>query len=106
MLLEAAPGAEQGRIRRLAHRRHRTLKAVGQRLAIELGELRLWIEEVHVTGTAVEEAPNHALGFGTDVRRLRGAGRLALLLKKCEHGQAAATAAGTNKEIATGESGL
>ena len=68
VLLEGALRTEQGCERGAAHRGHRSLKAVRQRLAVEFVESGFRIEQIHVTRTAVEKAPNHRLGLRSEMR--------------------------------------
>ncbi len=66
VLGEFALGAQQRRVGRAAHGRERAVEAIGQRLAGQLVELGLGIEQVDVAGPAVEEAPDDALGRGPE----------------------------------------
>ena len=45
-------------------------KTVGQRLAGQLVQLRLGIEQIEMTRSAVEKTPNHRLRLGRKYRRL------------------------------------
>ena len=71
-LLELSLAGEKWRAGGDAHRRFRAREAGGERLAGELGECGLGVEEVEVTWSAVEEAPDHGLRFGGELRWLGG----------------------------------
>ena len=70
MLLEGALRAQKRRVGRFAHRRHGAREMSRQRLAGELVEVRLGIEQVDMAGTAVEEAPDDVLRRGGEMRLL------------------------------------
>src|SRR5262249_53681131 len=55
----------------VAHSRHGALERVRQRLAGQLLEFRLGIEEIEMARPAVQEAPDNALGMCLEVRRSR-----------------------------------
>ena len=66
-LLPGATTAQLGDLLTLGQR-------LGHRLAMHLGELRLEIERLEVRRTARHREPDHALHFGSVVRRLKNAG--------------------------------
>ena len=63
MLPELALAAEQIGVGGAAHRRHWPHETIGQRLAGQLVERRLGIEQVDVARPAVHEAPDDRFGF-------------------------------------------
>ena len=110
VLLPLALRSEEGRLG-FAHRGDDRAETVGQALAGQFVQQRLWVEEVHLRRTAFHEKEDDALGAGLDLtdaglQRRAGGGDDDLLGEQVAEGHGAEAEAGVEEEVATRRRGF